>query len=201
MDIVMSLLSTAVLLSVVIVAAACSRDDSRPKLTAESAAGTAGASTERDEARLDPEAAAAQSLLQKLADRDEAVLETARLAVGRREQLQVSADVRRILSEQRQESNRLLGMLKSELHLSYVPAIAPADQTLLDSLNGAGVGEFDRIFLGFIAKHYEEDAQLIERALPSISPKLRETLSAIRTQRTTEAAAFRKQLGAMASSR
>lgn len=182
-------------------AAACSRKEAQPKVTAGSAAGVAATSRENDEDRLDPEAAAGQSLLQRLADRDEAVLETARLALTRREQLKVSADVRRILSEQRRESNRLLGILKGEYHLSYTPAISAADQALLDALNGAGVGDFDRIFLGFIAKHYEDDAQLIEHALPNISPTLRETLTEIRTQRTSEAAAFRKRLGAMASSR
>jgi predicted outer membrane protein len=170
-------------------------------MTADSAAGVASTASENDENRPDPEATAAQTLLQTLADRDEAVLETARLALTRREQLAVSADARRVLSDQRRESNRLLGMLKSEFRVSYKPEISPADQSLLDSLNGAGVGEFDRIFLGVVAKHYEDDAQLIERALPTISPKLRETLTEIRTQRTNEAAAFRKQLAAAASSR
>ena len=201
MGAVMSSRTSAVLLAAAVLAAACSRAESPPKSTAESAAGVAATSSENDENRLDPETTAAQALLQTLADRDEAVLETARLALTRREQLEVSADARRTLSDQRRESNRLLGMLKGELHVSYKPEISAADQSLLDSLNGAGVGDFDRIFLGVIAKHYEEDAQLIERALPTISPRLRATLTEIRTQRTNEAAAFRKQLAAMASSR
>ena len=173
MDVVMSSRSTAVLLAAAVLAAACSRAEAPPKLTADSAAGVAATSRENDENRLDPEATAAQALLQKLADRDEVVLETARLALTRREQLKVSADARRTLLEQRRESNRLIGMLKGELHLSYTPEISPADQAILDSLNGAGVGDFDRIFLGIIAKHYEDDAQLIEHALPTITPKLR----------------------------
>jgi predicted outer membrane protein len=203
MDVVMSSRPTAVLLAAaaVVLAVACSRAEPPSKLTADSAAGVATTASENDADRPDPEATAAQALLQTLADRDEAVLETARLALTRREQLKVSADARRVLSEQRRESNRLLGMLKGELHVSYKPEISSADQSLLDSLNGAGVGDFDRIFLGVIAKHYEDDAQLIERALPTIAQKLRETLTEIQTQRTNDAAAFRKQLAAMASVR
>ena len=198
---VMPLSATAVLLAASVLAAACSRAEAPPKMTADSAAGVASTASENDENRPDPEATAAQTLLQTLADREETVLETARLALTRREQLAVSADARRVLSDQRRESNRLLGMLKGEFRVSYKPEISPADQSLLDSLNGAGVGEFDRIFLGVVAKHYEDDAQLIERALPTVSPKLRETLTEIRAQRTNEAAAFRKQLAATASSR
>jgi predicted outer membrane protein len=199
MDTVMLSRPTAALLAAAVLVVSCSRAESPRKLTADSAAGVAVTSGEHDEDRLDPEATAAQALLQTLADRDEAVLETARLALTRREQLKVSADARRTLSEQRRESNRLLGMLKGEFHVTYKPVISTADQSLLDSLNGAGVGDFDRIFLGVIAKHYEDDAQLIGRALPAISPKLRETLTEIQTQRSNEAAAFRKQLAAMAS--
>ncbi|HEY8175773.1 MAG TPA: hypothetical protein VIF32_08785 [Gemmatimonadaceae bacterium] len=189
---------TAVLLVAAVFAAACSREKAQPKSTTESAAGVA-TSRDTDENRLDPETAAAQSLLQTLADRDEAVLEAARVAVARREQLKVSAEVRRILSERRRESNRLLGILKGEYHVSYTPAISPADQTILDSLNGAGVGDFDRIFLGLITKHYEDDAQTIERALPTVSPKLREILTGIKKQRADDAEAFRKQIGAVSS--
>src|SRR5512132_3532896 len=119
MDSVMSSRNTAVLLAAAVLAAACSRTESPPKLTVDSAAGVAATSSENDENRIDPEATAAQALLQTLADRDETVLETARLALTRREQLKVSADARRTLAEQRRESNRLLGMLKGELHVTY----------------------------------------------------------------------------------
>lgn len=182
---------------------ACSRDEERRETTADSAAGAvADTSTDSDENRLDPEAMATQALLRELADRDEALIEMARLAITRREQLQVSADARRILSEQRRESNRLLGMLRGEYHLTHQPAISPQDQPLLDSLNGVGVGEFDRAFLGIVAKHHEDDARIIDRALPKITvPRLRETLTAIRAQRTNEAAAFQERLDSSRSAR
>jgi predicted outer membrane protein len=140
-------------------------------------------------------------LLRELADRDEALLDMARLAIGRREQLQVSDDARRIQTEQRRESNRLLGLLKGEFRITYKPRISPKEQTLLDSLNGVGAGEFDHTFLSVVSRHHEEDAQIIERALPKISPKLRETFAEIRAQRLSEAADFKKQLTATPSRR
>jgi uncharacterized protein (DUF305 family) len=183
----------ATVLFAVVLFAACSHDKARSKLTSESAAGTSiDTSANADENHIGPEAAAAQSLLQQLADRDEAMLEMARLAMTRREQLKVSATARRILSEQRKESNHLLGTLKGEYQLTYKPRIPPADQPHLDSLNGAGVGDFDRLFLGVVAKHYEDDAQIIERALPHVTPKLREMLTTIREQRLSELAALKK---------
>jgi predicted outer membrane protein len=183
--------------------AACSRDEGRREITTDSAAGTAAdTATDSDENRLDPEATATQALLRELADRDEALIEMARLAITRREQLQVSADARRILSEQRRESNRLLGMLRGEYHLTHQPTISPQDQPLLDSLNGGGVGEFDRAFLRIVARHHEDDAGIIDRALPKITvPRLREMLTEIRAQRANEAAAFRKRLDASSSAR
>lgn len=182
---------------------ACSRDEARHATTSDSAAGTvADTSADADEDRLDPEAMAMQALLRELADRDEALIEMGRLGITRREQLKVSADARRILSEQRRESNRLLGILRGEYHLTHQPAISPQDQPLLDSLNGAGFGEFDSAFLRIVAKHHEDDAQIIDRALPKITvPRLREMLTAIREQRTTEAAAFQKRLGSSPSAR
>lgn len=155
-----------------------------------------------DENRSDPESLAAQALIKQLADRDEALIEMARLAMTRREQLQVSADARRILSDRRRESNQLLGMLKGEYRITYRPAISPQDQPLLDALNGGGVGEFDRTFLGTVAKHHDGDVEIIDRALPTIKlPRLREILTELRAQRTSEAAAFRKQLGSAPSAR
>ena len=75
---------TITALFAVALVAACSRDDGRPKLTAESAAGTSvDTSANVDENRPNPEAEAAESLLTQLADRDETMLEMARLAVTR----------------------------------------------------------------------------------------------------------------------
>ena len=188
----------AVLLALVLMG--CSRSDSSSKLTSDSAAGTAPTSsdTSADEDRVDPADVAAQSLLRELADRDETLLEMARIAVTRKEQLQVSAEARRMLAERRRESNRVLGMLKGEYQETHKPAISAGDQTLIDSLNGVGVGDFDRTFLGLVAKHDQDDAQIIERALPTITPKLREMLSEIRAQRLAESAALEQQARAPA---
>jgi predicted outer membrane protein len=177
--------------------AACSRSD-RPKQASDSAAGALDSSASRD-AEADsipvaPDAAATQSLLRELANRDEAVLDMARLAIGRREQLEVSDDARRIQTDQRRESNRLLGLLKGEYRITHKPRISAQEQTLLDSLNGVGAGEFDHTFLSVVSKHHVEDAQIIERALPNISPKLRETFAEIRAQRLRDAADLNKQL-------
>jgi len=164
-------------------------------VTAESAAGaTADTSAEAGENRLDAAAVAADSLLEQLVDRDETMLEMARLAVTRHEQLKVSADARRILSERRKESNKLLGTLKGEYHVTHKPEIRTVDQPVLDSLNGGGVGQFDRLFIEVAAKRNEEDAQIIERALSRVSPQLREMLTAMRDARSSEAEMFRKQV-------
>ena len=163
-------------------------------MTAESAAGTAvDSSADADENRPDPEADAAQSLLKQLADRDEMMLEMARLAIMRHEQLKVSADARRILSERRKESNTLLGTLKGEYHVTHKSEIQRADEPVLDSLNGGGVGEFDRLFIAIAAKRNEEDAQIIDQALPHVSPKLREMLTAMREARSNEAKMLREK--------
>jgi len=154
-----------------------------------------------DDTPPSPDAIQSQSLLRELADRDEALLDMARLAIGRREQLQVSDDAHRIQTEQRRESNRLLGLLKGEFRVTYKPRISPNEQTLLDSLNGVGAGEFDHTFLSVVSKHHEEDAQLIERALPRITPKLREIFAEIRAQRLSEAADLKRQLAATPSRR
>jgi uncharacterized protein (DUF305 family) len=169
----------------------------------DSAAGTVTDSADIDDPdRVDPEAAAAGPLLQTLADREEALLEMARIAVNRREQVEVSVDARRMLTEQRRESNRLLGALKSEYRITYRPTIPQAELDLIGNVQGAGVGEFDRIFLDAVVKHHEGDIGIIDEALPKITkPQVREMLTAIRAQRATEAAAFKKQLEAAQSRR
>lgn len=198
---------TSLVVLALVLVAACSRDEARRQITTDSAAGisadtSADTSADSDENRLDPEAMATEALLRELADRDEALIEMARLGITRREQLKVSADARRLLSEQRRESNRLLGMLRGEYHLTHQPKISPHDQPLLDSLNGGGVGEFDSAFLRLVAKHHEGDVAIIDSALPKITvPRLRETLTEIRTQRANEAEAFRKRLGSSPSAR
>jgi uncharacterized protein (DUF305 family) len=136
-------------------------------------------------------------LLRQLADRDEALLEIARVAVTRREQLEVSEDARRILSDQRKESNRLLGMLKGEYRVTHRPSISEQDQQLVDLVKGSGVGEFDKIFLDAVTKHHEEDVRIIDKALPAIKhPRVRALLTEIRVQRASEGGEFRKRLGA-----
>jgi len=163
----------------------CSRGESSPKRT-DSAAGTVSPSSvsDVDENRVDPEAAAAQSLLRELADRDEALLEMARSAVTRREQLEVSSDARRMLAEQRRESNRLLGILKGEYQETHKPKISAQDQTLIDSLNGVGAGEFDRTFRHVVARHDEGDAQLIEASRSALGDS---RATAERSRRASEA--------------
>lgn len=173
----------------------CSRGENAA-VRSESAAGITADTLESDVDRPSAESLAAQALLTELADRTEALLEMARVAVTRREQLAVSAAARRILSEQRRESNRVLGMLKGEYHVTHRPSITEQEQALVDSVKGSGVGEFDRIFLGVVAQHHEDDVRLIDRALPAIEqPRVRELMSTIRAQRASEAAEFRKRLG------
>lgn len=187
----------ATLAAVFAVAAGCSPDTRAGQNTADSAGGsaanaTSGASTDAD--AVTPEATATQSTLRTLADRGEAVIEMARMGVTRKEQLQVSDDARRILDAGRKESNRLLATLKGEYRTTHKPRITEADQTTIDSLNGVGTGEFDRAFLGFVAQHYDDDAALIEKSLPTVSVKVRDALTEIRAQRLADAAAFRKRL-------
>jgi uncharacterized protein (DUF305 family) len=169
----------------------------------DSAAGTVTDSAAIDDPdRVDPEAAAAGPLIQALADRQEALLEMARIAVNRREQVEVSGDARRMLTEQRRESNRLLGALKSEYRITHQPTIPQAELDLIGNVQGAGVGEFDRIFLDAVVKHHEGDIGIIDEALPKITkPQVREMLTAIRAQRASEAAAFKKQLETAQSKR
>ena len=178
-------------------AGACSRGDAPRTQTAESAAGTtvdSSANADDDEDRVAPDAAATQALLRQLADRDETALEFARMAVTRKEQLQVSEDARRILGERRKESNRLLATLKGEYRRTYKPRISEQDQQTIDSMNGVGAGEFDRAFLDLIAKHEDEDANIIAKALPGVAANVREMLTEIRSQRLSEVEAFKKQL-------
>jgi uncharacterized protein (DUF305 family) len=174
---------------------ACSRKDDAGQVRADSpAAATADTSEEGGETALDAESMATVDLLRQLADRDEALIEMSRLALTRREQLQVSADARRMLTDQRRESNRILGTLRGEFRDAYQPKISADDQTLIDSLNGAGVGEFDRTFVDGVKKHYTDDLKLIDDGLPKVkTPKVREILAEIRAQRAADAAAFSKQ--------
>jgi len=193
---------TAVVLAVVLFSG-CARDETKTPTT-DSAAGVTAESTaalDPDADRVEPDAAATQAALRRLADRDEALLEMARMAVTRKEQLKVSDDARRILSEIRKESNGVLSQLKGDYRVTYKPRIAEQEQTAIDALNGVGTGEFDHAFLEQVAAHDEADAQLIEKALPGVSARARETLSAIRGRRLAEAAAFRKQLQAAPASR
>src|SRR5688500_18160805 len=121
--------------------------------------------------------------------------EMARIAVNQREQVEVSADARRTLTEQRRDSNSLLGVLKSKYRIKHRPTIPQAELDLIGNVQGAGVGEFDRIFLDAVVKHHEGDIGIIDEALPKITkPSVREMLTAIRAQRASEAAAFKKQL-------
>jgi uncharacterized protein (DUF305 family) len=180
---------------------ACSRSDEN-ELTSDSAGGVAAdsPSTPEDSATASNDAEVAT--IRELADRDEALLEMARTAVNRREQLAVSADAHRLLSDIRQESNRLHGLLRGDLRVTHRARISESDQALVDSVKASGVGEFDRIFLGVVALHHEGDVTLIDAALPKITvPKVRETLTAIRAQRAAEAAAFKKRPTAAPSGR
>lgn len=188
--------SWTLLTAVLVSAAGCSgnRTPSPEGREGASAAALASSPGDVDEDSADPNAAATQTLLRTLIDRDDALLEMSRMAVTRKEQLQVSDDARRILGETRQESNRLLAVLKGEFRTTHKPTMGAADQTMIDSLNGVGAGEFDRAFLGIVARHVEEDAAIIEKALPDIAPALRESMSAIRVRRVTEAEALKKQL-------
>lgn len=199
---IVQLLRSSTLVVLTLGALSCSRGDGT---TTDSAAGVA-AGTVSDSAaiddldRVDPETEATISFLKTLANREETLLEIARIAVTRREQLAVSADARRILSDQRRESNRLLGALKAEYRTTHRPTVTDQEQVLVDTLNASGVGEVDRIFLGVVAKHHEEDVRLIDAALPKIKQQqVRELVTGIRAQRAAEAAAFRKRLTTLPS--
>lgn len=178
---------------------ACSRDSG---VTLDTAGGAVDTASEASNAvgsdADDPATAAAISALRTLADRDEALLEMARIAVTRRERLEVSADARRMLTEHRRESNRVLGLLKGEFRVTHQPTVTEREQQLVDTLNASGVGEFDRIFLDVAARLEEEDVRLIDTALPRIRhPAVRDLLTSIRQQRASEAASFRKRREAL----
>ena len=192
----------SVLLAIALVTAGCARGEARREARPDSEAPVADTSQEGGETALDRDAVATISLLRQLADRDEALIEMARLAMTRREQLQVSAEARSMLTEQRRESNRLLGLLRGEYHDTYQAKISPEDQPFLDALNGVGVGDFDRTFLETVAKHHADDMKLIDESLPTVkAPKVREVLTEIRAQRAEQAASFSKITPKKASAR
>lgn len=181
---------------------ACSHEK-ESKGSSDSASGTVTDTGGIDDPdRVDPKAAAEAALIKTLADRDEALLEMARIAVNRREQVEVSTDAHRVLSEQRRESNRLLGTLKADYRITHRPTILETDLEAIGTLQGAGVGEFDRLFLDAVVKHHEGDIRIIDEALPKITkPQLREMVTSIRTQRAAEASDFKKRLDAASSGR
>jgi uncharacterized protein (DUF305 family) len=164
------------------------------------AAATVAGSPAGDSSPAEVDATAEISLLKTLADREETLLEMARIAVTRREQLAVSEEARRILAEQRRESNRVLGMLKGEFQTTHRPTVTDQEQVLVDTLNASGAGEFDRIYLGVVVKHHEDDIKLIDAALPRIKhPGARELVTSIRQQRAADAATLKKKLAALPS--
>ena len=107
------------------------------------------------------------------------------------------ADAHKLRDEQATEQRRMETMLTRTYHDSTQPKVLPSNQAMLDTLGRASGAEYDHTFYRFVIAHHRQAIDMIDQALPHLTPDVRRMAAAMRTKQQGEIAQLERKMRAV----
>jgi uncharacterized protein (DUF305 family) len=135
-----------------------------------------------------------QSFLRMMSDHHQglvAMSDTAMAKLG----ATAKADAQKLRSEQKQEQDHMLTMLRSDYKDSVTPMILPSNQQMISTVAQASAGDADRVYYQQVIAHHREGVQMIDKMLPQLTGMTKSMASTSRSKQQKEIAEFEKKAG------
>jgi uncharacterized protein (DUF305 family) len=135
-----------------------------------------------------------QSFLRMMSDHHQglvAMSDTAMAKLG----ATAKADAQKLRSEQKQEQDHMLTMLRSDYKDSVTPTILPSNQQMISTVAQASAGDADRVYYQQVIAHHREGVQMIDKMLPQLTGMSKSMASTSRSKQQKEIAEFEKKAG------
>ncbi len=198
------------LLSVPVLAAACSSTEKMPDGNHSLAGDTAGAavsSKSQDTATTGMSAMGPTSgmtgdadhdFLRMMSDHHKGMIAMAHPTIEMKERLSVKDAARKMDKAQDQEIKVMLKKLKERYGDDYTPEVTPDNQKMVDALKGKSGEEYSRSFLENAIMHHQQAITMIDEYLPKgKDAELKKMATKMKLDQAREIAEFRKKLSAM----
>jgi uncharacterized protein (DUF305 family) len=133
-----------------------------------------------------------QSFLRMMSDHHQGLVALADTAMGKLGAT-AKADAQRLRTEQKQEQDHMLQMLRSDYKDSITPTILPSNQTMISTVAQASSGDADRVFYQQVIAHHREGVQMIDKMLPQLTGMTKSMATTSRAKQEKEIAEFEKK--------
>jgi uncharacterized protein (DUF305 family) len=133
-----------------------------------------------------------ESFLRMMSDHHQGLVAMSDTAMGKLGAT-AKSDAQRLRTEQKQEQDHMLGMLRGDYKDSITPTILPSNQTMISTVAQASSSDADRVFYQQVIAHHREGVQMIDKMLPQLTGMTKSMASTSRTKQQKEIAEFEKK--------
>ena len=102
-------------------------------------------------------------------------------------------DAQKLRTEQKQEQDHMLQMLRSDYKDSVTPMILPSNQAMISTVAQASASDADRVYYQQVIAHHREGVQMIDKMLPQLTGMTKDMATSSRTKQRKEIAEFEKK--------
>ncbi|MDQ3516410.1 MAG: DUF305 domain-containing protein [Gemmatimonadota bacterium] len=133
--------------------------------------------------------------LRMMVDHHEGMIVMADTALDRLTGATAKADARKLHDVQRQERDRMIGMIKDWYSEAYMPMPMPSNTAMIDSLQRTSRGSvYDRVFYRQVVNHHTEALRMVDAYLPRAKrAEVRQMAEKMRTDQAREIADFERK--------
>ena len=197
---------SAVLISLVAIAACSPKPDSTADSTAmaplpsTSASGdSATTSTNMQMSGManmtgDPD----RDFLRMMSDHHKGLIAIVHPTLDKKENLAVKGDAAKMDKKQDAEIEKIITMLDKQYKDTYTPSVMPDNQRMVDELKGKSGAEYSRTFLKNVIAHHQQAVKMIDEYLPKAkNAQVKSMAQKMKSDQTKEIAEFQRKLSAM----
>ncbi|MDQ3674369.1 MAG: DUF305 domain-containing protein [Gemmatimonadota bacterium] len=177
--------------------AACGKADSRDSDSLAVAGATADTMSTMPGMSNTPARDADQEFMRMMVDHHEGMVAMADTAAKKAATADVRSDATKMRSKQKEEQQKMQGMLKAQYNDDKMPMVTPGNASMVSMLAGASGSAFDRSFREHVIMHHEEGIKMIDQFSPRLmNAELKQMATKMKTDQAREIAELRRKLQA-----
>ena len=135
-----------------------------------------------------------QSFLRMMSDHHQGLVAMSDTAMGKLGAT-AKSDAQKLRTEQKQEQDHMLQMLRSDYKDSVTPMILPSNQRMISTVAQTSASDADRVYYQQVIAHHREGVQMIDKMLPQLTGMTKDMATSSRAKQQKEIAEFEKKAG------
>ena len=135
-----------------------------------------------------------QSFLRMMSDHHQGLVTMSDTAMGKLGAT-AKADAQKLRTEQKQEQDHMLQMLRSDYEDSISPTILPSNQAMISTVAQSSASDADRVYYRQVIAHHREGVQMIDKMLPQLTGMTKDMATKARAKQQKEITEFEKKAG------